>query len=290
MEREKVMRITKVFAVGFLVLASAAAAGGSLAPGAAGDAADSYRLPESLDAYYPPTTDRPVYLFKMLSLETSFSGIIVDLMEGDLDGAVESFWDFQRRYREMAGMIPEWQGRFPQEKVQELGAALVAGDRGLAANAFESAGEICHGCHLEAMVPVQQKYHWGDFTALEVWDPLSGKATGFRQFKQVLSTNLAGITVDLRQGQIANARKQFEGFRARFEALRDTCRTCHEKESRHFVDSELQKTVEELGKTLQSQTVVADQAAALIQEIGRESCSKCHLVHLPAAFARYPVR
>jgi hypothetical protein len=32
-------------------------------------------------------------------------------------------------------------------------------------------------------------------------------------------------------------------------------------------------------------TVAADAAAALAQKIGRESCSKCHLVHVPAALS-----
>ena len=60
-----------------------------------------FRLPESLDAFYPPAAVRPVYLLKMLSLETSFSGIIADLMEDDLNGARESFDDFQHTVEEL---------------------------------------------------------------------------------------------------------------------------------------------------------------------------------------------
>ena len=75
---------------------------------------------------------------------------------------------------------------------------------------------------------MQQKYHWGDFGSISVRDPLSGTPTGYGQFKKFLAANLAGITVDLRQGQIDNARKQFEGFRARFAALGGSCGACHE--------------------------------------------------------------
>jgi hypothetical protein len=221
----------------------------------------------------------------MLTLETSFSGIVVDLMENDFDGARGSFEDFQGQYREVAGMVPEWKGEYPEGKVKELGAALAAGDRGLAMNAFAAVGGTCHRCHVATMVPVQQKYHWGDFGAITVKDPLSGAATGYPQFKQYLAANLAGITVDLRQGQTDNARKQFEGFRARFLALSGSCRGCHEKTSRYFVDRGMQDTVEELGQAFQSRTIAADALIALAQKIGRESCSKCHLVHLPAALA-----
>jgi hypothetical protein len=226
----------------------------------------------------------------MLTLETSFSGIVVDLMEDDLDGARGSFEDFQRQYREVAGMVPEWKEEYPEGKVKELGAALAAGDRRMAMNAFAAVGGICHRCHAVAMVPVQQKYHWGEFGAATVRDPLSGAATGYPQFKQYLAANLAGITVNLKQGQTDNARKQFEGFRARFTALSGSCKGCHENESRYFVDRDMQDTVGELGKAFRNRAVSADSVDALVEKIGRESCSKCHRVHLPAAYAGHSAR
>lgn len=279
------MRIAGVILAGFLAMVSIPYAGADPQPGRTGGGQATLSLPESLNAHYPPVAERPVYLLEMLSLETSFSGIVVDLMEDDLDGARGSFEDFQRKYREVAGMVPEWKGETPERKVKELGAALAAGDKGRAMDAFAAVGGICHRCHVATMVPVQQKYHWGDFGAITVQDPLSGAATGYPQFKKYLAANLAGIAVDLRQGQTDNARKQFEGFRARFVALSGSCQGCHEKESRYFVDRDMQDTVEELGKVLQSREVAADAVMALAQKIGRESCLKCHLVHVPAALA-----
>jgi cytochrome c553 len=279
------MRTAAVIFAGFLVVAFMAHAADDCRSRAAGGAPALSPVPESLDAFYPPAADRPVYLLMMLDLETSFSGIVVDLMEDDLEGARGSFEDFQRQYRDVAGMVPEWKGVYRDGPVKELGAALAAGDRSRAMDAFAAVGGTCHRCHMAAMVPVQQKYHWGDFGAVTVQDPLSGVDTGYPQFKRLLSANLAGITVNLRQGQIDNARRQFEGFRARFAALSGSCRECHEKPSRYFVDREMEDTVEELGKAFRSRTVAADAVTALVQKIGRESCSKCHLVHLPAAHA-----
>ena len=297
MRREKGLLVgflavaSTVLLVGFLLLlvflpmAMIPQAGAGNLPEATRGMPATLPLPESLNALYPPVADRPVYLQKMLALETSFSGIVVDLMEEDYDGARGSFEDFQRQYREVAGMVPEWEREYPEGKVEELGAALAAGDRGLAMNAFAAVGEICHRCHLVAMVSVQQRYHWGDFGSITFKDPLSGASTGYPQFKKFLAANLAGITVDLKQGQIANARKQFDGFRVRFLALSDSCLGCHEKESRDFFNRDMRDTVEELGQALKSRTIAADAVMALAQKIGRESCSKCHLVHLPAALA-----
>jgi cytochrome c553 len=290
-ERSSAMHSEKGLLVGFLVLAvflgiaTIPHAGVGSLPEATRGVPGILPLPESLKSFYPPVADRPIYLLEMLSLETSFSGIVVDLMEDDLDGARGSFEDFQRKYREVAGMVPEWKGETPEGEVKELGAALASGDKGRAMDAFAAVGGICHRCHVATMVSVQQRYHWGDFGAITVQDPLSRATTGYPQFKKYLAANLAGITVDLRQGQTDNARRQFEGFRARFEALSGSCQGCHEKESRYFVDREMQDTVEELGEAFRSRTVAAGAVMALVQKIGRESCSKCHLVHVPAALA-----
>ncbi|HEU5359900.1 MAG TPA: hypothetical protein VFU42_01955 [Candidatus Deferrimicrobiaceae bacterium] len=271
--------------LGFLALAVAANAGTGDLPDATRGVSAALPLPESLNAFYPPAADRPVYLFKMLGLETSFSGIVVDLMEGDLEGARGSFEDFRKQYREVAAMVPEWSQEYPEKPVKDLGEALASGDKGHAMNAFAAVGGICHRCHVATMVPVQQKYHWGDFSAITVQDPLSGEPTGYPKFKKYLASNLAGMTVNLRQGQTDNARRQFEGFRERFAALSGSCRGCHEKESRYFVDREMQDAVAELGRVFQSRSVSADAVGALAQKIGRESCSKCHLVHVPAALS-----
>ena len=287
---------SSVLLVGFLLLivllgfAVVAHAGAGNLPEAKKGLTAMSPLPESLNAFYPPAAGGPVYLFKMLDMQTSFSGIVVDLMEDDLEGARGSFEEFRSKYREVAGMVPEWKGEYPEGNVKELGAALAAGDKGLAMNAFAALGGVCHRCHVAAMVPVQQKYHWGNFGDTTVRDPLSGAATGYPQFKQFLAANLSGITVDLRQGQVENARKQFEGFRARFEALSGSCNGCHEKQSRYFVDREMQETVDELGNAFRSRTVAPESVNALVQKIGRESCSKCHLVHLPAVHANRSAR
>ena len=284
----KGMRKSKVVSAvlaGFLVVASAPFAGADPRPGGPGGAPPASSVPDSLDAFYPPAAKAPVYLFGMASLEESFSGIAADLMEEDLDGARGSFRDFQGRYREVAGMVPEWKGEFPEDKVGELGAALAAGDRGRAMEAFAAVGGICHRCHVASMAPVQQRYRWGNFGAVTVRDPLSGALTGYAQFKKFLAVNLAGITVDLRQGQTGNARKQFEGFKARFRALADSCGGCHEGTVGNYVGRDIQEALDGIGKAFGSGEVAADTVTALVRKIGGESCSKCHLVHVPAALA-----
>ncbi len=284
------MRTTTAILLALFAMVSPGPAGAAPPGGAGGGNPAAPALPGTLDRWYPPAADGPVYLFRMLDLDAYFSGIVVDLMENDWEGARGSFEGFEARYRETAGLVPEWKEAYPENPVRELGRALAEGDRERAMGAFAAVGEGCHRCHLRTMVPVQQKYHWGDFGALSVQDPVSGAATGYPRFKQFLSANLAGIAGNLRQGQTDNARKQFEGFRARFRALADSCGGCHEQPSRYFVDRDVLEAVDGIGEAFSKQDVSAEAVTSLARKIGRESCSKCHLVHLPAAMAKAAAR
>lgn len=247
---------------------------------------DGPPLPKSLDQFYPPVAEQPIYLLNMLGLDTTFSGIVADVMDNDLEGARNSFSDFRSHYVEVSKMIPEWKVYYPEEPVENLGAALSTGDRGKIMETFGKVGRICHECHLATMVQVQQKYHWGDFSVVSVIDPLTGEKTDYAHFKKFLSTNLAGISVNLKQGQTENARKQFFGFKERFQALKESCQHCHDGESRYYTDENVGDLMDRLGQTFQKENVDPEAVGSLIQGIGRESCSKCHLVHVPAAVAR----
>ena len=242
-------------------------------------------VPQSLDAFYPPKAKAPVHLFGMLKLDTAFSGIVVDLLEDDPAGAKGSFQEFKAQYSELSKLVPEWKKRYPMAPVEKLGALLGTADRGTVMAAYGEVGKVCHECHVATMVPVQQKYHWGDFGAIRVKDPLTQETVDFSLFKKVLSANFAGISVDLRQGQTGNAVKQLQGFRARFQALKETCQNCHDAESRYYVDESMEAQLQKLEQALASQNVSPEAVGALVQGIGRESCSKCHLVHVPAALS-----
>ncbi len=282
--------LTAVFVGGLVVAGSAfpdaaRSAGHSFAAHAAGA-----RVPATLDAFYPPAVERPVYLFQMLSLDEAFAGIVVDLSEDDLTGAKDNYELFRARYAEVRALVPEWESYYPMEPVERLGEAFAAGSPDGLMAAFGKVGQTCHHCHQSTMVPVQQRYHWGDFGDLELEDPLRREAIAFSQFKQSLSANLTGIRVDLRQGQPENALRQFDAFKARFAALSESCLHCHERDDLPFTDREVQRTVEQLGQVLRESQPSSEATARLIQAIGEESCSKCHLVHVPAAVARAATR
>ena len=87
------------------------------------------RLPSSLDRFYPPKAEQPIYLFRMFGLGGLFSGIASDLVENDLQGARDVFEKFRTEYVEISKLVPEWKKGYPMGPVEGLGAALKLGDR-----------------------------------------------------------------------------------------------------------------------------------------------------------------
>lgn len=243
--------------------------------------------PSSLDALYPPRAEQPIYLFRMLGLDTHFSGIVVDVFENDPEHAKANFKTFKAQYVEVSKMVPEWEKGFPMGPVEELGVALETGNRKKVMAAHDKVGKVCHDCHKVTMPQVEQKYRWGDFNAIRVKDPLTNEEVDFTQLKKYLAVNFAGISVDIEQGQRENAQKQFQGFNARFQALRETCENCHDTESKYYVDESVQVLLDKLGQVLRESSVDPKVVGTLTQGIGMESCLKCHLVHVPAAYAKF---
>lgn len=242
--------------------------------------------PSSLDTLYPPKAEDPIFLLSMLGLDTSFLAIVADLFENDLHHAKANFKKFKAQYVEVSKLVPEWEKNFPMGPVEDLRAALETGDRGKVMVAHEKVGKVCHDCHIANMPQVQQKYHWGDFYAIRVNDPLTNEEVDFPQLKKYLATNFVGISVDMAQGQRENCQKQFQAFNARFQALKETCENCHDTERKYYIDESVQALVDKLGRALRGSSVDPKVVGTLTQEIGMESCHKCHLVHVPAAAAK----
>ena len=175
-------------------------------------------LPAVLEALYPPKAQGPVLLVKMIGLAESFGGMLGDLFENDLPNVSAGFEKFKAQYADVAALVPEWKGLYPMAPVDELGAALKSGDQGRVMAAVEKVGAVCTACHVENMARVHFRYGWPEFSAVKAKDPLTGEDVSFSRLMLLLDVSFSGIGADLEQGQAEEARKQFQGFQARFEA------------------------------------------------------------------------
>jgi len=239
-------------------------------------------LPASLDQYFPPAAPAPVWLLEMFALAGPFEGIGIDLAQGDIEGAMANYNAFKAQYTKMSEMGPEWKDKFPSEPVDALGEALASGDPGKVGPAMGAVGGVCGACHSLNQVKAFQKYHWGDFDAIEIKDPVSGENLGWRDYMFALAGSFGGITNDLAQGQNDNAVANFEAFDARFDALGSSCFSCHSSERTYFVDATVQGMIDQLGEAVSAPNPDMAAIGGLAGGIGNESCFKCHLVHIPA--------
>jgi cytochrome c556 len=247
--------------------------------------ATAVHLPASLSALYPPAATEPVYLLAMHALNAALAGLVADLGEGDMPGVRANFEQFRGHYQKTSDLVPEWKSSFPMEPVQALAAALEKGTPEEIMPAVGRVGAVCHSCHLQALVPAQQAFHWPSFGDVSVHDPVTEAELDFAAFKQMLNANLVGIGVDLEQGQPANAKAQFEGFAARMDALKETCESCHDTERRYYVDQSVTDLIASMRLVLDSDPVDAKAVGQISRRVGESSCSGCHLVHMPAAYS-----
>ncbi len=250
-------------------------------------------LPDSLDKYFPPQAEGPVYLFEMFALSGPFEGIIVDLQQKDTDGVQANYEAFKAQYQKLAGMVPEWKERYPMEPVDALGTALATGDPAKIGPSLEKVGKVCGSCHIVSQTKAHQKYHWKDFEEIKLADPLTRETLSLHSYMERMAAAFGGIGNDLRQGQLDNARKNYQAFNARFDALaKNACKQCHQDRAgkeiprTYFVDESVKGMIGQLGQVLSSPTPDAEAIGKLSGAIGNESCFKCHLVHFPAAQAK----
>lgn len=244
-------------------------------------------LPASLDNYFPPKTQGPVWLLEMFALASPLEGIEVDLQQGDMAGVKANYTAFKTQYTKMAEMVPEWKAHFPMAPVDALGKALESGDPGQVGPAMGQVGQVCGSCHLVNQTKAFAKYHWNDFAAIKLTDPVSTASFAWVDYMRAMAGAFTGISNDLQQGQVDNARKNFDAFSARIKGLeKEGCAKCHNTPRTYFVDSGSLAMVDKLGQAIKASPPDAKAIAELSGAIGNETCMKCHLVHVPAAATR----
>ncbi|RQW03363.1 MAG: hypothetical protein EH225_07260 [Calditrichaeota bacterium] len=222
----------------------------------------------------------------MLELGRSFSGMMVDLSEDDVENALSHFEKFRVQYNEVSKLVPEWEHYYSPVPVNELGKALKDGDPAIVMQAGQKVGGICAGCHGAFMSQAYYKYHWGNFHGIKIQDPVRQQEVSFQQFMLFLENSFTGITIDLEQGQAENARMHLQHFRDRFDVLEESCMNCHDSERYYFVDENVKNMIDKLGQVLSTSPVDPEEIGTISKGIGMESCFKCHLVHVPAASAQ----
>ncbi|HIH86365.1 MAG TPA: cytochrome c [Methanosarcinales archaeon] len=242
-------------------------------------------LPQSLDQYYTETAYPGMpfeYLLEMYKLGESMMGIPVNLGQGDLQNAGNSFEEFSECYEYSSKMVPEWQKYYNQKAVDELGRALADGDQDAIGEAMEEVGETCSDCHLDTLTPVYYKYYWGDFRDVMIETP-DGPIPWKDAKMYYLLMGFDGIGVNINEGDQDGAQESFELFDSMFDNMTDACLECHDSEPRYYVSEDIQGMIDTMGVLIDAGNL--EEANGLRYGIG-DSCHRCHIVHMPPQYAK----
>jgi len=82
-----------------------------------------------------------------------------------------------------------------------------------------------------------------------------GWSRDFTRLMQYLDANFAGISVNVERGDKEAAARHLRGFDARFQALKETCRSCHDAEKKYYVGESVQTLINQLGQALNESSV-----------------------------------
>tara|TARA_R110002110_G_scaffold91264_3_gene237669 strand:- start:1155 stop:2024 length:870 start_codon:yes stop_codon:yes gene_type:complete len=242
-------------------------------------------LPDSLAAMYPPVADEQTFLHGMMDMGHAYSGIFLDLQQGEPENARQNYEQFKSLYLFFRSAIPEWEERFPLEPIDMIGPALDSGDIEQAFNALMAARGVCGSCHGDYMIRVQQAYHWPKFSEVTIVEPVSGNPGPYSALKWPLQDSFSGLINDARQGQIDNVEQHFANFTARLGALATTCTQCHETERRYYLDAVTLEVVEALSTAISADSMDGSAVARAARQVNEQICFQCHLVHMPAAYS-----
>ncbi len=214
--------------------------------------------PASLDQYFPPTAQAPVYLIEMFNVAGPFGAIGGALQGQDMAGVKANFAAFQTLYTKMSTMVPEWTSRFKMDTVTALGKAIDSGNPAQIGPAMAAVGQVCADCHLLYLVKTQQKYHWRDFDTIRLTDPVSGRELAWVEYKTAMAGSYEGMLGALQAGKVDQARQTFQSFRSQFDTMAaDGCKQCHadpvskqEIPRKYYVDADSKALIAQIGTAL----------------------------------------
>ena len=237
-------------------------------------------LPPSLDQYYQ--TDPPVYLTEMYKLGESMLGITVNILQHDMANATNSFKAFSQNYEHCAKMVPEWRKYYDRKLVKKIGHGLYKGDIEGVFEVIGEVGETCSECHVDTMSAVWNHYNWKDFKTVSM-ETLEGSLPWNVAKMKYLLTGFDGIGVNIQEKDEDGAKQSFDLFKMMFASMTKACDSCHTSEPRYYVSDDIQTLIGDMGLEIKDGNL--KNADNIRREIGK-SCYRCHVLHMPAQYAK----
>ena len=102
-----------------------------------------------------------------------------------------------------------------------------------------------------------------------------------------LDIGLIGVTMNIKKENKSAAMQSFNLFKTMFNNMADACSSCHLSERKYYVSKDITDLINDTGAQIENGNW--SKAGMDMQIIGTESCRNCHILHMPAQYAKMKV-
>ena len=234
--------------------------------------------PKDLDKYYPPASEKPVFLYNMYTASISFTGMLANIQEGDWKNAKKWAESLKKAYLKVGKLVPAWDKFLRKDEINKLVEAVNNKNTAKVKMYAQKVGQSCSSCHKKYMLPVKVKYHYPSYDLISIEDPVSGNEYEVEDYMKKIATDYKLVNVYSSDGKYKKALKMADSFSKRFKALTQMCSECHT--SKIVEDVYFGEETENALKALKK-AIVAKNHKNINKQMGAigGTCYKCHNVH-----------
>jgi len=238
--------------------------------------------PEELSKYYPPNSEKPVFLYNMYGISTAFTAVFVNIKENDWENAKKWAYKLKEGYLKIGEMVPKWDKLLRKKEINQLVKAVEEKNPSKVQKFAQIVGKSCSSCHGRFKLSTQIKYHYPSFDLVSLEDPVSGMEYSIHDYMKKMTNDYKLTKIYTFEGEFKKAYKSANSFAKRFLSLTQSCSECHTNKIVEdvYFGKETQEKLNKLKSAIRSK----DKALTFktIGQIGG-ACYKCHNVHeIPA--------
>lgn len=245
--------------------------------------------PKSLEKLYPPESKTARWTKQMHKISRNFGGVFLNVKENDWKNAEAEAKKFLENYTETSKWVPEWKDLFDLKAAKNFYDSIKSQDSKNIRKASSPVAKTCSECHLKNYLPVWAKFHMPSVKKIKISDPITGKEISYKNYMHSLSSNFKEMTVNFSQSQYMKVFQAANSFQKRIKELRSVCSKCHVSEwsrsavsvRQFFVNDGILEVIQDLKKDLATGEPDPEKFWQSVENIGLQSCKKCHLVHQP---------
>src|SRR4030065_2577220 len=207
-------------------------------------------IPGSFYKYYKTQPSR--YLLRMYELSSSMENVVIDLQDGNISSANQSFNIFSKNYKNSSKMVDDWERYYDTGEIDDLGKAIKSGNISEAFEMMDKVRDACTDCHREIRYVVWAIYDWKNFqdVKMNTTDTKKSQVSWTTAKTKYLMPGFEGIGIGIREGQKEQTAKSFKLFKNMFISMKDACGSCHNTQRKYYVNDDVMSKIDVMEKEI----------------------------------------